>query len=289
MANLSQHEAAELWELARDHFITAAKLQFLGQHAHDTQLRSLTEQHVRRLEQAGQQIAGLISQDGTSMQANHGFQSYQQNFSQFQSAPSFTGQQGGLGASSTGQTGLSFGNQGGSFQYQTNAQGIDVLIAGEGLKDCKRMAIALVLGATESSQPARNILYQLAGEHLQMAEQHYRWLEQKGIYASPKADYQAISEYSQKVRQISQAGRQASQEHMAFHQQTTFQSGQFGQGQQYGTHSQTYGTQGQFGSQTQHQYGTQGYTAHFGTYQESPQTQSLSSTGTVRSGQQYNQ
>jgi len=283
MANISQHEAAELWELARDHFITAAKLQFLGQHAHDTQLRSLTEQHARRMQQAGHQIAGLITQQAGGAYANQGgFQTHQQGFSQFQSAPSFAGEQSGLSGQNAGQFG--FGSQGFGGQLPAGVSGIDILVAGEGLKDCKRMAVALVYGATECSQPARNILYQLAGEQLQMAEQCYRWLDQKGVYASPKADFQATNEYSQKVRQISQAGQQATQEHASMHQQHTMHTGQFGQSHLLG--AQHFGAQA-----SQPQYGTQAYTSQHGGYQ--PQAHlaqsSLASTGAVRSGQQYNQ
>src|SRR5690606_38255404 len=94
-----------------------------------------------------------------SMQSAH--QSSQQ-FAQFQSAPSYS-QQYGAPSASLGQGG----------------QSVDILAAGEALKDFKHLAIAAVRGATESSQPARNTLYQLAGEHLQMADQHYRWLEQR--------------------------------------------------------------------------------------------------------------
>ncbi|MFS8653666.1 MAG: spore coat protein [Limnochordia bacterium] len=262
MANISQHEAAELWELARDHFLTAAKLQFLGQHAQDTQLRSLTEQHIRRIQQAGHQIAGLISHESPGFNANQGGFQAQQGFSQFQSAPSFTGGQQGFGAEAQGQQGFGFGGGTGFSQ----ARGTDILIAGEALKDCKRLAVALVQGATEASQPARNLLYQLAGEQLQMAEQHYRWLEQRGLYASPKADYQTIQEYGQKVRQISQAGQQAVQEHGAWHPQGVLvgsAAAQAGQSQPYGGQAHLYG------------YSAQGTLS--------------ASTGAVRSGQQYSQ
>lgn len=266
MANISQHEAAELWELARDHFTTGAKLQFLCQHVQDTQLRATMEQHARRIQQAGQQIAGFIGQNGMGTQSSTGlgaqgsFQS--QQFGQFQSAPSYA-------QTNAGTQGLS---------HQTGGQGIDILAAGECLKDCKRMAVAAVMGATEASQPARNVLYQLAGEHLQMADQHYRWLEHRGLYASPKADQQTISEYTQKLRQISQAGQQAVQQ---FGGQTQTQQF-FGQSHQYGAQTQ------QFGGAS-HQYG--GASHQYGGYQhQSPGTQtSFSGAGSTGFGNQYSQ
>lgn len=240
MPHISQHEAAELWEIARDHFTTGAKLQFLCQHVQDTQLRSMLEQHSRRIMQVGQQVAGFIGQDGTSFQSHHAQGSLQssQQFAQFQSAPSY-GQQ-----------------YSGSQGFQAGGQSVDILAAGEALKDCKHLAVSAVRGATESSQPARNTLYQLAGEHLQMADQHYRWLEQRGVYASPKADHQTTSDYSQKLRQIAQAGQQIAmtggQTQQLFGQsqhlgtQPYQQPGQTHPGQQYGAHAHS--TQTSFSS-----------------------------------------
>src|SRR5690606_10809773 len=255
MPNISQHEAAELWEIARDHYTTGAKLQFLCQHVQDTQLRSMLEQHSRRLLQVGQQVAGFLGQEGPGFQGYNAHGSLQasqqsnQQFSQFQSAPSYGQQYGGPSAS--------FG-QGG--------QNVDILAAGEALKDLKHLAVAAVRGATESSQPARNTLYQLAGEHLQIADQHYRWLEQRGIYASPKADQQSTAEYSHKLRQIAQAGQQAAQAHTGQTQSLT--------GQAQGVTSSSYQQQG---------------TAHMGQqYGHTAQT-SLAGVGTTGFGQPFRQ
>lgn len=236
MPNISQHEAAELWEIARDHYTTGAKLQFLCQHVQDTQLRSMLEQHSRRLLQVGQQVAGFLGQESPGFQGHNAHGSMQsshqssQQFAQFQSAPSYS-QQYGAPSASLGQGG----------------QSVDILAAGEALKDFKHLAIAAVRGATESSQPARNTLYQLAGEHLQMADQHYRWLEQRGIYASPKADHQSTAEYSHKLRQIAQAGQQAAQAHTGQAQtffgqaqgvpSPSYQQGTAHMGQQYTGHT----------------------------------------------------
>jgi len=243
MAQLAQHEAAELWELARDHMIACAKIQWMSRQVQDPQLRSMLEQHARRFQQAGQQIEGFITQGGHGSQTMHGTQG---SFTQFQQ---FQGNQ-FQGSHTFGQsTGMSQGSfqQGG---FQTITQNFDLLAAGECLKECKHFAIACIWGATESSQPARNFLYQLAGEHLHMAEQHYRWLDQRNIYASPKTNPQDISEYNQKLRQISQAGQQVAQQVQQF---------QFaGQAQGFG------GTQHQYATQQGSQQGSQ----QWGTYQQ---------------------
>lgn len=258
MANISQHEAAELWEIARDHFTTSAKFQHLSQYVHDTQLKATMEQHARRIQQAGQQLAGLLGQTGINQGAGFGslgigtpgdFQS--QQFGQFQSAPSY-------GQGNAGSFGTSSHSTPSAF---TGGQSADILAAGECLKECKRMAVASIWGATEASQPARNILYQLAGEYLQMADQHYRWLERQGLYASPKADQQTLNEYTQKLRSISQAGQvvvhQMSPQALQYAGQA-----QAGQLQQFGTQTTHFGNQ----SQT---FGTHPYAgaSQQGTYQ----------------------
>lgn len=280
MANISQHEAAELWEIARDHFTTGAKFHFLCQHVHDTQLKATIEQHARRMQQVGQQVTGLIGQTGANqgttmgtggLSAQGDFQT--QQFGQFQSAPSY-------GQTNSG----SLGTSGQSMQgTHTGIQSTDILVASECLKECKRMAVAAVWGATEASQPARNILYQLAGEHLQMADQHYRWLERQGMYASPKADQQTIGQYTQVLGQISQAGQFVSQ-------QFTSQAHQFGgQTHQFGTQTSQFAGQTQpYGSHS-YQYG--GPSQQYGGYQHHAQsTQTgLSQSGTGGFGQQYGQ
>jgi len=255
MAQLAQHEAAELWELARDHMIAGAKIQMMSRQVQDPQLRSMLEQHARRFQQAGQQIESFLTQGG------HGTQ---QSFTQFQS---FQGNQFQANQSFGQSTGMGHGMSQGS-SFQTITQNFDLLVAGDCLKECKHFAIACMWGATEASQPARNFLYQLAGEHLHMAEQHYRWLDQRNIYASPKTNPQDISEYNQKLRQISQAGQQVVQ-------QAQYQFA--GQAQGFG------GTQHQYGTQQQ-QWGTQHGTQQWGTYQHQPSHQhAYSSAGNFSS------
>jgi len=198
MSNISQHQAAEVWEIARDHHVTAAKINWMCREIQDTQLRSQLEQAARRYQQIGQQLTSTLQQSG--FQGNGGFQQSGQFQSGFQS--SYQG----------GQSGQTSQNQGFSSQsYQSGTSAIDILAVGECLKDCKGMAVKSMIAATESSQPLRNTLYQIAGEHLQMAEQHYHWLDQKQLYASPKADQQSTQEYQRALQQIAQAGQSAGQ------------------------------------------------------------------------------
>lgn len=205
MANIAQHEAAELWEISRDHQITAAKIEFLCNQVSDPQLRSNLEQHARRFRQAAHQLESFL-QGGNSFNHARGnlgsgqsFQSTQQSSQGFQSTQGF-------------QSGQGFQSAQG---FQTNSfnpsQSFDALIVADCLKGCKDMAVQAIRGATEASQPARNFLYQLAGEHLQMAEQHYHWLEQHGLYASPKSDQQTIQQYAQALSQVAQVGQSAQQ------------------------------------------------------------------------------
>lgn len=185
MSNIAQHQAAELWEIARDHHVAAAKLEFMCNQISEPQLRSNLEQHARRFRQAGQQLESFLhggnsfSTTRTNFASGQGFQSAQS----FQSGQSFQSSQ--------------------AFQ-SSQGESFDSFVVTDCLKTCKTMAVQAIQGATEASQPARNFLYQLAGEHLQMAEQHYHWLEQRGLYASPKADQQTIQQYSQTLNQIAQ-------------------------------------------------------------------------------------
>ena len=199
MSNISQHQAAEIWEVARDHCVMAAKINWMCREVQDGQLRSQLEQHARRCQQIGQQLMSAFQQNGY-YGSGGGFQQSQAGFqNQFSSAQ--------FGSSTHG---ASFGqgyNQQGYQGFQSGANAIDVLAVGECLKDCKGMAVRAMIAATESSQPIRNTLYQIAGEHLQMAEQHYHWLEQRQLYASPKADQQATQQYQQALQQIAQAGQ----------------------------------------------------------------------------------
>ncbi len=240
MHTITQHEAAELWELARDHHVAAGKLEHFSNEVSDTQLRSTLDQHARRFRQAAQQIEGFMQGSGSS--------------SSFAGAPSNFGQQrfGGTGNGGTSygmSSGFQQGGQQGSFGQ---GQSLDITVVADCLAACKCMATGAMRGALEASQPARNFLYQLAGEHLNMAEQHYHWLEQHGAYASPKTDQQAIQQYTQKLGQISQSGQ-------AIRSQGMGQSMQHGQHYGYGQHMQT-------GQQT-HQYGQSGQysqTSQFG-------------------------
>ena len=240
MANVSQHEAAELWEITRDHHTMATKLEWFTTQVGETQLRSMLEQHARRCRQVCQQLEGFLQGNG---------------------AGSFGGGMGGF-SQSRGQN--SFGT--GGFQ-QAGGQAMDVMIACDCLKDCKTLAVQAVRGATEAAQPARGFLHQLAGEHLQMAEQCYHWLEQRGMYASPKADQQTIQEYSRTLHQLAGsgagmrtgAGVQAGTQTPSHAYGTSYGS-QFGQGGQY---SGQYGGQfgGQYGSQYTGQYSQSGMTS----------------------------
>lgn len=188
MPQIAQHEAAELWELARDHFITATTLNLLTNAVQDPQLKSVLWQHGQRYFQIGQQLQQFIQQPGQAPISH--------------TAPS-------TGATWINPYGGGVGSTGYSAGSSLTAQ--DVLAAATCLQECKNMAVKSMIGATEASQPARNFLFQIAGEHLQMAETHYHWLEQRGLYASPKADHQSIQEYIQKLNTISSAAMEMQQ------------------------------------------------------------------------------
>lgn len=213
MPNVAQHEAAELWELSRDHLVIGAKLEFLCNQVRDTQLRSTLEQHARRCRQIGQQLQGFFH-------GGHG-----------QSASTFSSQPAGTYGSSYGMSSANMGTQ-----------SLDAIVAADCLKDCKSLAVRSMTGATETSQPARNFLYQIAGEHLRMAEEQYHWLEQRGLYASPRSDQSTIQQYTQALSQVAQAGQSTL---------STQFTGQFQpQSQTYG-----YSTSGQFTPSSQ-QFGS---------------------------------
>lgn len=249
MQNITQHEAAELWEITRDHHVAAAKLELFCNQVSDTQLRSTLEQHARRYRQAGQQLEGFLHGTGSGS---------------FGTSTSGFGQQSQAGT--TGNGGTSYGMSGGFQQgaqhgsYGMN-QSMDSVIVSDCLKDCKCLAVEAIQGALEAAQPARNFLFQLAGEHLQMAEQHYHWLERHGLYASPKCDQQAIQQYTQKLSQIAQSGQGAMRTQGMGQSQP--QTQHYGYGSQYmqtGQSSQ-YGQSSQFGqsnpSGQSHQYSQQ--------------------------------
>lgn len=274
MANITQHEAAELWEVARDHHLASAKMLWMAQSVQDPQLRQMLQQHGQRCQQAAQQLDGFLHQGGTAYGGGQSFPAGGQNW---QSGSA--GANGGQSWQAQGQGGFTSGLSGHS------PHPIDVLAAGECLKECKSMAVKCMWGATEASQPARGFLQQLAGEHLHMAEQHYRWLEQRGLYASPKADQQALQTYDQKVHQIAQSGQQAvqiAQAVLAGAQPGQFQQGSYQQHQPYQQY-QPYQSGQQYGQQYSQQYG-QGYSQPYQFSQQAGQSYQGS-----QYGQQYSQ
>lgn len=193
MATMSQHQAAELWEVCRDHHTLAAKLEWFSTQVSDGQLRSALERHARRSHQVCQQLEGFLQSGSTAFAGSTG------TFTQAQGQNNFSG---GYHQSGSFQSG-SVGYQGGQSAFGSGTS-IDIMVAMDCLKDCKYLALQATNGASESSQPVRSFLNQLSGEHLQAAEEMYHWLEQRGMYASPKADQQTVQEYAQALQQIDQ-------------------------------------------------------------------------------------
>lgn len=188
MPQIAQHEAAELWELCRDHAVAASKLQMAAQMCQDPQLRQTVQRHAQEFQQAAQRLYQLLQQPGQSPYAGT-----------WQTAPGATWQVNpgqAMGQASAYAAGYGPGS------YGAGVQPVDVMVAGDCLRMCKTFAVQCVWGATEAAHPAREVLYQLAGEHLRMADEHYRWLEQRGVYASPKADQTTIQQYSGKLQQL---------------------------------------------------------------------------------------
>ena len=151
MANISQHEAAELWELARDHFTTGAKLQFLCQHVQDTQLRG-DDGAARPAHPASWSTDRRLYRPKRDGDAKDGRTGRSREFP----VPA-------IRAVSVRPVLRPNQREHPRTVSSDRGQGIDILAAGECLKDCKRMAVAAVMGATEASQPARNVLYQIGG------------------------------------------------------------------------------------------------------------------------------
>lgn len=197
MPHIAQHEAAELWELCRDHAVAAAKLrQALGT-CQDPQLRDQLQRHAQHFQQAAQRLYQLLQEPGAAAYAGT-----------WQAATGVTWQ--ATPGPGVGQVGTYAGPQAGMQAGQAYGAGIqpgDVVLAGDCLRLCKTFAVQCVWGATESSHPAREALFQLAGEHLRMADEHYRWLEQRGVYASPRADQAAIQQYTGKLQQLMTMGQ----------------------------------------------------------------------------------
>lgn len=199
MATISQHQAAELWEVCRDHHTLAAKLEWFSTQVSDGQLRSTLERHARRSHQVCQQLEGFLQSGSATFTGSTG------TFAQTHGQNNFGS--GGYHQSGSFQSGSfqsgSFGYQGSQSAFGTGSS-IDIMVAMDCLKDCKYLALQATNGASESSQPVRGFLNQLTGEHLQAAEEMYHWLEQRGMYASPKADQQTVQEYARALGQIDQ-------------------------------------------------------------------------------------
>lgn len=201
MPQIAQHQAAELWEVCRDHLVGASTIRMMAQGVRDPQLRSMLERHAQDFDRAAQRLQQFLHEPGAGSQAP-AYGDYTASGYGQPGAQSWTGQPAGQNAWSGPNAG--YGAPG--------MNPYDVTAAAACLDKCKSMAVKCTIGATEASQPARSYLHQLAGEHLRMAEEHYHWLERHGAYASPKADYSAINDYSQKLRQFAQAGQQLAQQ-----------------------------------------------------------------------------
>src|SRR5690606_25160303 len=65
VAQITQHEAAELWELCRDHVVGASSIRFMAQGVRDPQLRSMLERHAGEYERAGHRIQQFLHEHGT--------------------------------------------------------------------------------------------------------------------------------------------------------------------------------------------------------------------------------
>ena len=185
MSQMAQHQAAELWELTRDHFVSAAKLQMIEPTLSDPRLRSIISNHAHEMRRAGERLEQFL-QEGRSGQGFSMNQPFPQQGSVFH------------------QGGSSMGMMGSAAAGHSPA---DAIIASACMSECKSFAVKCTWGATESSQPIRSVLHELSGAHLRMAEELYHWLEQTGLYADPKVDFQAINEYAQKTRQFGEMGR----------------------------------------------------------------------------------
>lgn len=218
MPQLAQHSAAELWELSRDHYVCAAKLEMVLPQVQDQQLKSTLAKHCQEFRQIAQRLDQFLG--------------VQQGIMGVTPGPSFgtptfgTGAGGGAmgtaGGVLGGNAGWGQGYTGGitssvaaptsyspiQHQPMTGAHPNDVILVGTCLRDCKSLAVQCVHAATELSQPARNYVYEIAGYHLRLAEEHYNWLKQRQLYASPKVNPQDIQEYGRALQTISSIGEQ---------------------------------------------------------------------------------
>lgn len=199
MSNITQHEAAELWEMSRDHMNMSIRLQWLAQSVQDPQLKSTLQRHIQHFQQAAQTLQSMMGESRSAQHSPGQYQSFGHNHGHNQYSQ----------GQSTFPTGQSF--YGSGTQQSSGVQPFDAVVVMGCLNDCKAMAVKCIWSATESSNPARHYLYQLAGDHLRMAEEHYHWLEQRGLYASPKADQQVIHQYTHTLNHIAGAGNQIMQ------------------------------------------------------------------------------
>ncbi|HEY8416036.1 MAG TPA: spore coat protein, partial [Thermaerobacter sp.] len=84
----------------------------------------------------------------------------------------------------------------------------DALAVADCLKDCKHVAVRLVMAATEcADHHLRRTLYQMAGEHLEMAGQHFEWLQRRHLYTVEGAGPQLVQSLEQDIRRLEAAVR----------------------------------------------------------------------------------
>lgn len=226
MPQMAQHQAAELWELCRDHAVAGAKLRALASSCQDASLRQTIERHAGAFQQAAQRLMSFLQEGSYGAHAGaygqttaHPYGQGTAGTWQWQGAASWQSPyqaqwQAGPGAGATWQAQTAgYGTNPpihGTNQFHpagVQAQPLDIALASDCLRMCKTFAVQCIWGATECAEPARSYLYQLAGQHLQMAMDHYRWLEQHQVYASPRIDPQAAQEYVQKLGQLVQVGQ----------------------------------------------------------------------------------
>lgn len=188
MSTIAQHEAAELWELSRDHYVSASVARQMAQRCNHQGLRQALQRHATLFQQAAQQLQASL----------HGQGGHGQGFTHVN-----------IGIPSQA---MSHDQLAGNGQHLGHATAEDALIVANCLARCKSMALKCIQGATEAAQPARSLLYQIAGLHLQTAEEYYHWLEQHGLYAAPKADAQTIQQYSQTLQNIANLAQQTVQQ-----------------------------------------------------------------------------
>ena len=224
MPQMAQHQAAELWELCRDHAVAGAKLRALASSCQDASLRQTIERHAGAFQQAAQRLMSFLQEGsygahaGVYGQTAHPYGQGTAGTWQWQGAASWQSPyqaqwQAGPGAGATWQAQTAgYGTNPpihGTNQFHpagVQAQPLDIALASDCLRMCKTFAVQCIWGATECAEPARSYLYQLAGQHLQMAMDHYRWLEQHQVYASPRIDPQAAQVQHARRRADGSAG-----------------------------------------------------------------------------------